>query len=298
MKIRNKSLSIAEAKPIEPHMRVVSDHISNDMPGMKDRRLWMIAGLTLMVIIAIAFIPRIPQSEAYHSFGDQRSLLGIPNCLDVISNLPFLVVGVSGLLFLAGRSARHRFVQSSERWSYVMFFAGVTLTCFGSAYYHLAPNTGRLMWDRLPMTIAFMSLLSAVIAERINLKAGLTLLLPLLLIGVASVVYWHLTEQSGNGDLRPYILVQFYSGLLIVLIVSLFPSSYARSGGLAASLFFYALAKAFELLDKQLFNLGELVSGHTVKHLSAAVSVCFILRMLKHRTLGPVALAPSQPVSA
>jgi len=247
-------------------------------------RLLLIVGVTLGAIVAIALAPRIPQSEAYHNFADQRSLFGIDNCLNVSSNIAFLVVGISGLFVIMSTRSRNSFVQTWERPHYVVFFVGVTLTCFGSAYYHLSPSTERLMWDRLPMTIAFMSLLSAVIAERINLKAAVALLLPLLLIGAASVVYWRITEEAGNGDLRPYALVQFFSGLVIVLIVVMFPSGYTRSVGLPAALIFYALAKVFEFLDSTFYNLGQIVSGHTLKHLSAALAVWFILRMLRHRT--------------
>jgi hypothetical protein len=143
----------------------------------KRARLLLIASVTLAAIIAIAFVPRVPQSESYHNFADQRTLLGIQNFLNVISNLAFLLIGISGLLFVARPNSQRSFFQPSERVPYVAFFLGVTLTCFGSSYYHLSPNNDRLMWDRLPMTIAFMALLSAVIAERINLKADLALLL-------------------------------------------------------------------------------------------------------------------------
>jgi hypothetical protein len=269
-------------------MSIREDVACNEVP-VNSIRLMLIGGVTLAAIIAVAFVPRVPQSEAYHNFADQRSLFGIDNCLNVISNIAFLVVGISGLFVITSTRSRNSFVQSWERPHYVVFFVGVTLTCFGSAYYHLAPNTERLMWDRLPMTIAFMSLLTAVITERINLKAGGALLLPLLSIGAASVVYWHMTEQSGNGDLRPYILVQFLSGLVIVLVVVMFPSGYTRNAGLPAALILYALAKIFELLDSTFYNLGQIISGHTLKHLSAALSVWFILRMLRHRT--PTAVA-------
>jgi len=252
-------------------------------------RLLLIAGVTLAAITAVAFVPRVPQSDAYHNFADQRSMFGIDNGFNVISNLAFLVVGISGLLFIASPHSRRSFVRSSERWPYFAFFVGVTLTCFGSAYYHLAPSTERLMWDRLPMTIAFMSLLAATIAERISSKAGLLLLAPLMSIGAGSVIYWHSSEQSGNGDLRPYILVQYYAALIIVLIVMMFPSRLMRSSSLAGALFFYAFAKVLELLDSPVFSFGGIVSGHTLKHLSAAVSVWFILHMLRRRK--PTAVA-------
>jgi hypothetical protein len=276
----------------------VSSNVPQDAPLKRCIRLLLISGLTLAAIIAIAFVPRIPQSEAYHNFADQRTLLGVRKFLDVISNLAFLLVGVLGLFFVARPDSRSCFLQPSERRPYVTFFLGVTLTCFGSAYYHLSPNNDRLMWDRLPMTIAFMSLLAAVIAERINLKAGLALLLPMLLIGASSVVYWHLSERSGDGDLRPYIIVQYYSALVMVLIVVMSPARYTGTGQLLIALILYIFAKGLEALDSAVFGLGRIVSGHTLKHLAAAVAVWFILHMLKHRAPSSVALALTPPSGA
>ena len=249
------------------------------------RTLTMI-GLTVATIVAMALVPRIQQDEAYHHFADQRSLLGIANFMNVASNLPFLLTGIAGLLFVNRKSslASNTFLHRFERWPYIVFFFGVMLTCFGSAYYHLSPNTERLMWDRLPMSIAFMSLLAAVITERINLRAGVVLLAPLVIIGVSSVIYWHLGEQRGNGDLRPYILVQFYSLVAIVLTAIMFPSRYTKGGALLVTCGVYALAKVIELLDVQILSIGGVVSGHSIKHIVAAIAVYWVLRMLKQRT--------------
>jgi hypothetical protein len=255
-----------------------------------------IIGLTLSAIVAMALVPRIQQDEAYHHFADQRSMLGTDNFLNVVSNLPFLLTGIAGLLFVTGKNsfASRTFLHRFERWPYIVFFFGVMLTCFGSAYYHLSPNTERLMWDRLPMSIAFMSLLAAVIAERINLRAGLVSLAPLVVVGVGSVIYWHIGEQSGNGDLRPYILVQFYSLLAIVLTAIMFPSRYTMSGALLGASGIYALAKLIEVLDAQVFAIGRVISGHTLKHIVASVAVYWIFHMLRHRMAEQQAIAAIQ----
>lgn len=146
-------------------------------------------------------LPRIPQLQSYHVFADQRSILGIPNFGDVVSNVPFGVIGICGLLFLL-RSSRNQlkmvFVDRRERWPYVLAFIGLLLTVFGSSYYHLSPDNARLVWDRLPMTIAFMAMVSAVIAERICLRAGLWLLPLLLPIGIGSVFEWYASEARGQ----------------------------------------------------------------------------------------------------
>jgi hypothetical protein len=259
-------------------------------------RALAITGLTLSTIVVMALLPRIEQDEAYHRFADQRSMFGMSNFLNVVSNLPFLLTGVAGLLFLTRHDSASSgsFINRFERWPYIVFFFGVTLACFGSAYYHLSPSTDRLMWDRLPMSIAFMSLFATVIAERIHLRAGLVSLTPLVLVGVGSVIYWHVGEQSGNGDLRPYILVQFYSLLAIVLSAIIFPSRYTRSGELLGATGFYVLAKVVEVLDAQVFSIGRIVSGHTLKHILAALAAYWILRMLRHRMPAPNSLAAIQ----
>ncbi|MDH4232833.1 MAG: alkaline phytoceramidase, partial [Nitrospirota bacterium] len=153
-----------------------------------------------------------------------------------------------------------------------------------SVYYHLSPDNTRLFWDRLPMAIAFMAFFSSVIAERINLKAGIMSLFPLVLMGMASVIYWWFTEINGRGDLRPYILVQYYPMLAIPVIMLLFPPLYSRSRNLIGVFIFYGLAKIFELLDAEIFSLGQIVSGHSLKHLASAAAAFCIIQMIRLRS--------------
>ena len=148
----------------------------------------VLVSLTLVVIIAAILAPRIAQPLAYHNFADRRAWLDIPNFGDVVSNAGFAIVGLWGLVILLGEPSRVQFVDSRERWPYVIVFAGMILTAIGSSYYHLAPDNDRLVWDRLPMTIVFMALVAAMIIERISVPIGLALLPLLLLIGIASVV--------------------------------------------------------------------------------------------------------------
>ena len=245
--------------------------------------LILLLAVTLAVIVVDVFLPRIPQPQAYHSFADQRSVLGIPNFADVVSNLPFAVFGLWGLAFwLRSNSNPNHFIDRRERWPYLVTFVGVLLTAFGSAYYHLEPSNARLVWDRLPMTITFMAVVAAMIAERISVRAGLWLLPLLLLVGMSSVLQWYLSELRGAGDLRFYATVQAYS-VLCVLIVLLRPPRSTGSLDLAIVAGFYVLAKVLEILDKPVFELGHIVSGHTLKHLAAATAGYWILRMLQKR---------------
>jgi hypothetical protein len=241
--------------------------------------------ITIVIFVVDLLLPRIPQPQSYHMFADQRSFLGIPNFGDVVSNVPFAIFGLWGLAFLMRSSSEQlseHFLDSRERWFYLIIFTGLLLTAFGSSYYHLAPSNARLVWDRLPMTIVFMSLVAALIAERINLRIGLWLLPVLLLIGVSSVFQWYISELHGVGDLRFYATVQAYS-VLFLFMALLFPPRYTFGSDLAIVAGFYVLAKVLETLDKPIFRLGHIVSGHTLKHLAAALSGYWILRMIKRR---------------
>lgn len=246
--------------------------------------------LALVLALGVGFAvwlwsrPAIPQDLHYHAFADQRPLLGIPHCLNVISNVPFLIVGGIGLGFTLSARGREVFRHPSERQAYAVFALGVALTAFGSAYYHLDPNNERLLWDRLPMSVAFMALFAAVVGERVSPVAGAWLLWPLVGLGLASVLYWHHGEQMGAGDLRPYYLVQFYPMIALPLLLLLFPSRHSGTAALFIALAFYVVAKLVEIYDVELYHsLGE-VSGHTLKHLLAAGGAYAVVRMIRHRT--------------
>ena len=252
----------------------------------KQTGIWILLLATAAVILAACLAPRVAQPLEYHKFADTRGWLGVPNFGDVASNLPFAIVGICGFLFLLSEKSKTRFLDQRERIPYFILFFGMLLTAFGSSYYHWSPDNARLVWDRIPMTIVFMSMVSALIAERIRLRAGPYLLPFLLTIGIASVIQWHLSELNGHGDLRFYAAVQIYA-LLILLVILLLPPRYTRGSDLAIVAAFYVLAKILESTDRQIFAVGHAISGHTLKHLAAACAGYWILRMLQLRT--PVA---------
>jgi len=215
-------------------------------------------------------------------------MLGVPNFLNVASNLPFFVVGVLGLWLLLRQDAvgpNRPVLEAVERWPFLVFFAGVLLTGFGSSYYHLAPGNDRLVWDRLPITVAFMGFFAGMIGERIGVRAGAWLLGPLVWLGFVSVLSWHLGERRGAGDLRLYGFVQFYPLLTIPLLIWLFPARYTRAGYVFVALGWYLLAKVLEVgpVDHAVYDATRLVSGHTLKHLAAAAGAFWLLLMVKYR---------------
>jgi hypothetical protein len=228
--------------------------------------------MALAAIVALAFaitavLKPIPQPQWYHNFADNRTMLGVPNAMDVLSNLTFVAVGLAGLYV----TLRNQTQTPEQRWALATLFGGLFLTGFGSGYYHLAPDNQRLLWDRLPMTIAMGGIMALLLANR--MQRPRPWILPLLTaIGMFSALQWAWSEQHGRGDLRWYGLYQalvFISGIALVL---LFPR--VRAEGTRALVFALAAniaAKAFESLDKPIFSLGHLVSGHTLKHLAAGL---------------------------
>jgi len=261
---------------------------------MKNRNSYLI-GFTVLSLLAAGLLPAMPQPAAYHDFADHRAMFGVANFLDVASNLSFLLAALAGFAVIL--RPRTQFEFGRERWPYAVFFAGVLLTAVGSAYYHLAPDNERLFWDRLPMTIAFMGLIAAQVGDRISVRTGLTLLLPMLLVGAASVIHWRVTERAGAGNLMPYVVLQGYS-VVILLLIGTLASRYTRGNDIYWVCAAYMLAKLLELFDRELLSLGHLTSGHTLKHLAAAVAGFVVCRMLLLRTLQePAAAQGSIPVT-
>src|SRR5207342_2890203 len=137
--------------------------------------------------------------------------------------------------------------------AYVALCIGVLLVGFGSSWYHLAPSNQSLLWDRLPMTVAFMALFSMLLDERDVLGPGTPTLWPLLIAGIGSVAYWRWSEWQGAGDLRRYVLVQFLPILLIPLILLLFTGKYLSGRLLLVALGLYFAAKLLEYFDRQIY---------------------------------------------
>lgn len=237
-------------------------------------RIAFIIAFAGSAVLALFLLPPIAQDSAYHNFADQRTFWGTPNFWNVVSNVPFLLVAIWGLRALRPQSA---FQQNWERTSYCLLLTGVAFVAFGSAYYHLSPNDSTIFWDRLPMTIAFMSLFATTIGERISMKAGRLLLFPLIAAGGVSVLYWRF-----SGDLRPYVLVQFLPLLALPLMVILLPPRYTGSVGILCMIGFYTLAKIFELFDRQ---IGAILptGGHPWKHIAGALAILWYVNAITRR---------------
>jgi len=239
---------------------MVGDRIKLNLP------LLVLFGLMVASLGGVLLLPPIPQDPSYHQFADQRTILGVPNFWNVVSNLPFLAVGAAGL---------RRFRTDPAT---VVFFLGVFLTGVGSSYYHWNPNDDTLFWDRLPMTLSFAAILALVVKERASERAGAPLLWPALATGLFSLLLWRWTD-----DLRLYFWVQFFPGLAVVLLFLLYPPKYSGTFYWVVAGLLYALAKVFEFTDEAIYSAGNLLSGHTLKHLAAAGACFAILRYFQTR---------------
>ena len=177
---------------------------------------------------------------------------------------------------------------ASRAWT--VFFLGVALVFFGSAYYHWRPNNATLVWDRVPMTIAFMGLLVALVSEHAGAELERKLLAPAVTVGIASVAWWAYTD-----DLRVYVWVQAAPLLAIIFVLIAYAGRHSHRAYLAYALACYVLAKAAEFQDREIYALtSQTVSGHTLKHLLAAIAILFIYLMLRRRKEIP----PEVPASA
>jgi hypothetical protein len=242
-----------------------------------------VAAPVVVAAVVLAFHGPIPQDPEYHRFADTRTLAGIPNAGDVLSNIALAAAGAIGLWLLT-RGPRAEIAKDRQaKIPYFVFFGGVFLAAFGSAYYHWAPDNPRLFWDRLPMTLAFTSLFVAVVDERVSSVWAGRLLIPLLVLGAFSVVYWRWTETAGHGDLRLYALVQYGLILSLGIALLLFPSRSDVSISFIWVAAAYALAKICELADFRIFRLTGWVSGHTLKHIMAGAAAGLVALMLASR---------------
>ena len=223
-----------------------------------------------LILVASLLAPRIPQDQSYHGFADQRTLLGVPNGADVLSNLAFALVGIFGLAGLLSHR-RLRFNASTEAGLWLIA-VGIIGTAVGSAWYHLNPTNATLFWDRLPMTVVFAGVIGAATSQRLGEDAGRWVLAVLPLLGIASVAYW-----ASTGDLSLYLLLQFGG---IATLLALLVLARDRSDPLPWLwvIVFYVAAKVLETGDRAIWDATHgLVAGHALKHLLAAAAVAAAL---------------------
>jgi hypothetical protein len=241
-------------------------------------KLGFLVLVCLLVAGVILMRPPIPQDPAYHQFADQRSWAALPNVWNLLSNLPYVLIGIFGWWRLRG--VRPAAVIDRLRFVYRLIFIGLVLVGLGSFHYHWAPDNLGLLWDRLAIALVICAFFTIVLAEYLDERTALLLFPLLLFIAPASAVYWYWTETLGQGDLRLYGLVQFLPLLLVPLILLLFSSPMGKTRHYWLVLAGYALAKLFEVGDAWVFDATGVISGHTLKHLFSAAGAWMLVRSL------------------
>jgi hypothetical protein len=237
--------------------------------------------VTLLLFAAMLLHGPVAQLPHYHEFADARTLFGLPNAMDVMSNLGFGLVGVWGLVKLWPHRAGP---QLTAGWpGYLLFLVALVLTAIGSAYYHSAPDNARLVWDRIPIVLACAGLMAAVIGETGQASRVPAWTLALAAAGILSVVWWRMTDLAGQGDLRFYLLLQVLSLILIPLWQWLQPAPRDTRLAFGAAVLLYVCAKAAELGDHAFFAASGWLSGHTLKHVLATLAAWVLVRHLIRR---------------
>jgi hypothetical protein len=230
--------------------------------------------------LAAWLLPAFAQPQSYHDYPDQRVWLGLPRAADVLSNVPFLIVGLLGLHYTLHswrNNRRDAFADQRSAWPYALMFLGALLTAFGSAWYHAQPNDMTLVWDRLPMALGFAGLITGTLTDRAPQRT-----LPLLAfaaVGAGTVFYWHVTA-----NLVPYLVMQAGFMAATLIATAYIPTRYTHANRIYAAAGLYALALIFERLDHPVHALlGGWVSGHTLKHLLAFAAILIVYAMLRER---------------
>jgi hypothetical protein len=230
-----------------------------------------VAGLALVA----AFGPYVPQLADYHAFADRRSLRELPFAMDVLSNLPFAFAGLAGLWYL--RKSPPRSLRNVERGMAALFFVGLLLTAAASSWYHLSPDDAGLAIDRNGIGIAFAGVLGLAAAGRVSERAGAAIGLAVLLLAPLAIARW-----SSTGDLLAWAVLQGGGAALLLWLALQRQRQGAADVAWGWVIVAYTAAKLLELNDQLVFEWsGELVSGHTLKHLVAALAACPVIAAIR-----------------
>jgi hypothetical protein len=245
--------------------------------------------ITVSMIAILALHGPIAQPAHYHDFADQSVASSIPHAADVLSNAGFALVAIWGWLKLWPRRGSDRLRAGWP--GYRLFLIGLLLTAFGSAFYHLAPDNARLVWDRLPIALVCAGLLAGVRGDIKGGSNGEIEVIVLALYAVASVAWWAITDSMGAGDLRPYLLLQGLPLILIPLWQAIYRCPRTDRIAFASAMGLYIVAKAAELLDHEIAAAVGFISGHTLKHLMATAATAAVVWGLNQRFRTKVAHA-------
>jgi len=241
-----------------------------------------LAAAVLLLTLLAALLPAIPLPAGYHNFADQRTWLGLPHAMDVLTNLPFTAMAVWGLVRL--RRLPAGCVSAAQRALTGVFCGGLMLTTLCSSFYHWAPDNAGLCIDRLGMSLAFAGLLGLAAADRISDRAGLALSV---FVAIAAPAYALIADWAGN--MTPWAVLQGAGLALLTALALRRPRDGALAFSISALIALYLLAKLLELADHPVFALTQgWISGHSAKHVAAALAAWPVVRAL--HAYGPPAV--------
>lgn len=230
----------------------------------------LLLAFTALLGVAL-FAPAMAQSAHQHAFADTRTLGGVLYAMDVLSNLPFALMALAGFWLLWRLPARS--VSNMQRAMALLFFGSLLLVAVGSGAYHLDPHDATLALDRYCMALAFAGLLGLATAGQVSERAGATLGLGLLALAPLAVYSWSIT-----GNVMPWAVLQFGGMALLWWLAMLRRREGALRIDWALVLLAYGAAKLLEVNDHAIYHLsGEMISGHSLKHVVAALAAWPVL---------------------
>ncbi|HET9701361.1 MAG TPA: hypothetical protein VFP70_10615 [Burkholderiales bacterium] len=230
--------------------------------------LWLLTAGAAAAMLSL----RMVQPEDYHRFADTRPWLGVPNFLNVVSNLPFMLVGAAALWNLRGSALQGR----PAGWIWRVFFLGMALTGAGSAWYHWAPDHHGLFWDRLGMSVGFAAFAAGVCADRFGAAIGTRVFVLAVLAMAGGALWWRASFGSAE-NVAPYLFAMYGGAVISLYVVLAFPSRQGSGHHAFIALAFFAVAMLFDAwLDGPLLTAGGLLSGHSFKHLLGALAAGWV----------------------
>lgn len=174
----------------------------------------------------------------YNQFADTRRICCIPNFLDVVSNIIFVIGGL-------------------YNYDKPIIMLCSILVAFGSTWFHINPTMNTLVFDRIPMIL----FLTYIVGYKLHWE--ITNQLIFTFIGLLTIAYWMCTY-----DIIPYSTFQI-APLLFFAIYGEY--------GMRIPVLLYVFAKICEDNDRCIYELtNNIISGHTLKHLFAGCSLFFI----------------------
>ena len=191
----------------------------------------------------------LPQS--YHNFSDKRTILGIPNGFNVLSNFAILIPAI---IYYRKRNKNN------------LLFIHLFLLAIASSYYHFNPSDETIFWDFLMIATTSMIIFNMI---NENKNEGL-----FYLFGILSVIYWKMT-----GDLRLYLLILICVPLYIIFK---YYKNITLRKYIITFIITFILARLFEHSDNFTYQLtNQQISGHTLKHIIGSIGILSIVQLLE-----------------